>query len=169
MLRNLSMVKVSPQRPIRSWRKSTGPGLVTQTATVIAQQGRGEHQQAQQGGCPVEGSLGEAADAGQLGPVHVQQRQPSDRADVDPRPDHVGDGRGHEELRGGVLEFPAELPEGGTVELLAGQDGDGVHLEPGDDLCDLVHPTQDRQPVERVGSGECCLAGRQQPMTRYPW
>ena len=51
------------------------------------------------------------------------------------------------------------IEQGVPVELLAGQDGDGVHLEPGDHLGDVVHPAEHRQPVERVEDGGLLIGG----------
>ncbi len=155
-------MKVSPHRPTRSCRKHR-PAAVQAHRQGDRDEHGGQEQQPQRGHRPVEDLLGPPAHAGELRPLHVQQRQAGDRPDVHPRAHHVGDGGREEQLGVGVLELPAEAAQHRAVDLRSGQHGDGVHLEGGDDVDDVGHPAEHRQAVEGVRAAGLLPRGQAAP------
>ena len=98
IVRNFSSRNSRPSSPTRTCRNRTDPLLSRADADRDGRHHRAEHDEDDRGQQDVESALGKALALAVARRLHVDEREPGDRAGLDARADHVDDARREHEV-----------------------------------------------------------------------
>ena len=142
--RNLKHWKAWPSRPIRIWRKRTGPPSSSLISNATTSMSGLKTSSAKPGADDVEQSLAPAACGVGLRRLDVHEREAGDRAKVDARTGNVGEARDHDEVDVRAFQLPAHAAEVCRRRERAARDQHGVGAGGLADAARLVGRPHDR-------------------------